>query len=62
SERLKGPDNTSCYLGVFYNRCYRFTEMSVIFIDGENIFMLLNSLSEMHQWVISYSLTMVKTS
>ncbi|KAG2342814.1 hypothetical protein BDR05DRAFT_859661, partial [Suillus weaverae] len=50
SERLKDPDNASCYLGVFENGCRRFAEMGVTFTDGEGIFMLLNGLPEMPQW------------
>ncbi|KIK32467.1 hypothetical protein CY34DRAFT_37624, partial [Suillus luteus UH-Slu-Lm8-n1] len=52
SERLKDPDDASCYLGVFENGRRRFVEMGVTFTDGEGIFMLLNGLPEMPQWVV----------
>jgi hypothetical protein len=57
AERLKDAEDAPRYLRVLENGRWHFAEMAVVFTDEEAIFMLINGLPEMPQWIMFCGLT-----
>lgn len=58
SERLKDAEDVSRYISIFENARCHFTEMAIIFTNNQAVFLLLQGLPQMPEWIILKCMTM----